>query len=466
MIVRNIHERRLRASAAEVGALLDSLASSSVRVWPRDTWPAMRFDRPLAPGASGGHGPIRYTVEVYEPGRSIRFDEDALDNAASALGERPAPRHWPLRVRVLRRIIERRTRMHILALCLLFLALPYPAHAQRSGVLLGLRHGDPSAFVSETEPLEYRTLWLAPVSGELAVVVELPTLVVPRNDGFWRLDIESSCGITEATMEMEGPFVDRYTEPVWRKLGSTRTFVPGDGRLDCYDAWRQVRDLHGDTADEGLYAEPCNIRDVGISYASPELASFDTYSAQTEFCSPGRYTSRTQLTVVDTLQHTPSLMDLLTPARRAAVMRLWDEGKSGCTFEETPDENWGIVRGVGEWVTEFSSTGPTVCRGEGMADFDIRERIPAALARSEPAEWLSRLRRVVPSVDDYFVSPAGDLIVVRSGDELSAFTVERGELRDTMFRYRLRADERVILVEWATGSHVARWSAELVRSTS
>jgi hypothetical protein len=33
----------------------------------------MRFDRPLAIGARGGHGPIRYDVDAYEPGRSVRF---------------------------------------------------------------------------------------------------------------------------------------------------------------------------------------------------------------------------------------------------------------------------------------------------------------------------------------------------------------------------------------------------------
>jgi hypothetical protein len=33
----------------------------------------MRFDRALAVGAIGGHGPIRYTVDAYEPGCSVRF---------------------------------------------------------------------------------------------------------------------------------------------------------------------------------------------------------------------------------------------------------------------------------------------------------------------------------------------------------------------------------------------------------
>lgn len=33
----------------------------------------MRFDRALAVGARGGHGPIRYFVEEYAPGKVIRF---------------------------------------------------------------------------------------------------------------------------------------------------------------------------------------------------------------------------------------------------------------------------------------------------------------------------------------------------------------------------------------------------------
>jgi hypothetical protein len=33
----------------------------------------MEFDRPLGVGARGGHGPIRYFVEDYAPGESVRF---------------------------------------------------------------------------------------------------------------------------------------------------------------------------------------------------------------------------------------------------------------------------------------------------------------------------------------------------------------------------------------------------------
>ncbi|MEV7025399.1 SRPBCC family protein [Kitasatospora sp. NPDC093558] len=73
MAVLNIHERTVPAPEETVGALLDGLAGPDDRLWPGPAWPRMRFDGPLAVGASGGHGPVRYTVVGYQPGRWVRF---------------------------------------------------------------------------------------------------------------------------------------------------------------------------------------------------------------------------------------------------------------------------------------------------------------------------------------------------------------------------------------------------------
>src|SRR5688572_30624625 len=73
MKVLNIHERTFDFPADKVGALIDTLASPKDRLWPNGLWPRMEFDRPLGVGAVGGHGPIRYSVEEYRPGRSVKF---------------------------------------------------------------------------------------------------------------------------------------------------------------------------------------------------------------------------------------------------------------------------------------------------------------------------------------------------------------------------------------------------------
>jgi hypothetical protein len=160
MTVRNVHRRRIADAEGvrRVSGLLDALGSDDDRLWPRDRWPAMQFDRPLQVGARGGHGPVRYWVERYGPGQRVRFRferprgfhgfhefhlvadaagggdlvhvvevrltgtarlswplvfrplhdaliEQALDNAVAAAGDRPASLRWSAYVRGLRRLL-------------------------------------------------------------------------------------------------------------------------------------------------------------------------------------------------------------------------------------------------------------------------------------------------------------------------------------------------------------------------
>ncbi|GGR94175.1 hypothetical protein GCM10010252_36150 [Streptomyces aureoverticillatus] len=92
-VVRNEHERVIKAPAAVVGALFDRLSAADDPIFPTPAWDAMIFDRPLAVGVIGGHGPVRYTVTEYEPGRRVRFDFTDPDNgfheiSVEPLGER------------------------------------------------------------------------------------------------------------------------------------------------------------------------------------------------------------------------------------------------------------------------------------------------------------------------------------------------------------------------------------------
>ena len=73
MKIVNIHERELQANLKQVGVLIDSLASREDNLWPKHSWPSMKFDRTLGVGASGGHGPVRYFVAEYATSDAIKF---------------------------------------------------------------------------------------------------------------------------------------------------------------------------------------------------------------------------------------------------------------------------------------------------------------------------------------------------------------------------------------------------------
>ncbi|MEV4508459.1 DUF2867 domain-containing protein [Dactylosporangium sp. NPDC049525] len=82
--MQNVQRRTIDAPVDRMGALLDRIAGPDDPLWPARTWPPMRFDRPLAPGATGGHGMIRYTVVEHVPGRLLRC---RFDPAIGVLGE-------------------------------------------------------------------------------------------------------------------------------------------------------------------------------------------------------------------------------------------------------------------------------------------------------------------------------------------------------------------------------------------
>ena len=121
MQVHNVHEREYNADLDCVGALIDSLASSNDRLWPTEKWPPMRFDQGLSVGARRGHGPIRYFVERYVPGRSVVFRFLAPRGFEGTHGFEVEERHGRT---VLRHVLDMRTcRLALLSWPIVFRAL-------------------------------------------------------------------------------------------------------------------------------------------------------------------------------------------------------------------------------------------------------------------------------------------------------------------------------------------------------
>ncbi|MGI8847161.1 MAG: SRPBCC family protein [Candidatus Dormibacteria bacterium] len=75
-MIRNVHQREFAVDPALLADLLDHVAEPGNKLWPSPTWPPLRLDRPLAAGAIGGHGPIRYAVQSYRPGAQVVFRFD------------------------------------------------------------------------------------------------------------------------------------------------------------------------------------------------------------------------------------------------------------------------------------------------------------------------------------------------------------------------------------------------------
>lgn len=73
MKVLNVHKRTINQPKSEIAELLKTLSTENDRFWPIEKWPKMKFINGIQMGAKGGHGPIKYTVENFNPEQVIQF---------------------------------------------------------------------------------------------------------------------------------------------------------------------------------------------------------------------------------------------------------------------------------------------------------------------------------------------------------------------------------------------------------
>ncbi|WP_018622165.1 hypothetical protein [Spirosoma luteum] len=78
MKVINIHKREIQQPPVELAKLFNTLATENDMMLATDKWPAMKFEKGLQVGSKGRHGPIKYFVTEYQPGKSITLQFDMI----------------------------------------------------------------------------------------------------------------------------------------------------------------------------------------------------------------------------------------------------------------------------------------------------------------------------------------------------------------------------------------------------
>jgi hypothetical protein len=113
-----------------------------------------------------------------------------------------------------------RTVLSILAL----LTVGVPSWGQQSGLLLSLRV--PSCSESDSNcKAGLQTLWIAPQNGSIQLVAVLPDLIVPRNDGFWRVGVRNFCEPRDWSVDSQDVF---FALPVSQRPAVKEGLVPCD----------------------------------------------------------------------------------------------------------------------------------------------------------------------------------------------------------------------------------------------
>lgn len=320
-----------------------------------------------------------------------------------------------------------------------------PETAAGSGLLLGVC-GE-----------ECETLWVTATDGAWQVAARGKGIVTPRSSGFWRV------GISQPAEEK-----DWFRWALWAS--------------PAREPPRALRDTAWDEESVEELRRFGGVRHIELSFVGPDhvaaTETFETHGPQIN------YNHNSTVVSLDELARSPQtdqlwsglpIGEVLGPeaervfafAARSALRDSEseeDRDMYGESFLESASSAWSIARARGRWVaTGSSGYGSGASRGY-YYDYRVPVAVPPRVAgfEEEPIPW-ELVVEEFPDAVDVYASPARDVIVVKTpGRLLVCPRTGEGRPGRPLATLPIPEPATAVMVQWALGSSVARWTRELV----
>jgi len=333
---------------------------------------------------------------------------------------------------------------------LVILSLWIPQAPAQSALLVGL-HVNTQDDGNGKQPPSYRTFLITFRDGKVQLAADLPDLIVPRKDGFWRV----------GTLHKGPAGQGGYQEFVYAVPGRS---VP-----------HAVGEYHPANPDWN-----CSETDQAtIEFVNPDLLSVSYFtepacSLQVEF-QHGTYK-------LDELENELEITAALGAAAWDAEKKADASAKADndvspdCVGVSKPEAtNWGIERSsrlpgsvAKSWVLVSDFNTPHVCRDGDT--YEIKFPIPESLTGpAYHADTLLSLLQSKVAKDNYILpgeallNPAGDFLVAFGySPPVRIFGIRPQAIEPKpVLSVPTTLESNVVMVQWALGRHVREWESKL-----
>jgi hypothetical protein len=341
------------------------------------------------------------------------------------------------------------------------LTLWAPRGLAQTAVLIGLHLKAWDDENGTMHPPSYRTFLVTYRDGKARLVADIPDLIVPRKDGFWRV------GSLHKGAPREGGYQEFvYAAPVESVPHAIGQYIREDPNSNCSQT-----------------------NEATVEFLSPELLSVSNMRAEGCSLESERQHGTYKL---DNLQTPLDIATVLGPAAWAALKKgdglakaqVADELKECKGVSEPDPTKWGLERSsrlvhssTKPWILVSDFSAPHVCSAGDT--YEIKFQIPESVAGiSYHVSVLSSLIKSSAAKDigvfsnEVLLSPSGDVLVAFgnfSFDEaIRIFEVKQQSLSATPLlsvstHTSLSWGFNVVMIEWAIGKHVAQWESDLKR---
>ena len=319
----------------------------------------------------------------------------------------------------------------------------------QSAVLIGLHVDTGDDGNGEQQP-SYRTLLITFRDGKAQLAADLPDLIVPRKDGFWRVG-----GLHKGPPGKYGAQEFIYAVPA--------RSVP-----------HAVGEYHPDNPDWGTCAETDQ---ATIEFVNPDLLSVSYFTQPACSLEEEHHHGTYKL---DELEKELDITAVLGAAAWDAEKKSDASAKADkdispdCVGVSKPDPtNWGIERynrAPGNlakvWVLVGDFDAPHVCLGGDT--YEMKFPVPESLTGpTYHADTLTSLLQSKVAKDNNLVpnetllAPAGDFLVDLSYGARVFAIKQQGIEPKPVLPPSTNLESNVVMVQWALRKHVREWESEL-----
>jgi hypothetical protein len=132
-------------------------------------------------------------------------------------------------------------------------------------------------------------------------------------------------------------------------------------------------------------------------------------------------------------------------------------------FEKSPyATNWALIRRQGQWVLRGRlGYAYEAVRNACCIDFDSGINPQALVGHDRLALSWASLKTKYPQIIDAFSSPQNDVLFTLEPNKLTALALVNGKLGGVLLTMPFKNRVSPVMIEWATGANVARWTKDL-----
>jgi len=349
-------------------------------------------------------------------------------------------------------------RMRMFAgVCALLLCLattdraPAQSAAGGSGVLVGLDSG--------------KTIWIAPVGGKLKAMAA-DDYVIPRKDGFWRIRPD-----TKGEAVLQPGQADAPSQPnrvlLWAVPLGAAVPAPASSPPARAEAEPQKNDEAAETDADTPQSESENAQPeqrLSVMFLGPEYMAYETQS--------GEYSDSYSLQKISdvTGKAEPPYGLQVSEARIDVPDEVLKRDQEACAksgaeladadFLASAAQTFGIYRWRHKWrYAWLFGYDSGAARGYHTL-CPISELPPRSMVGADQLlpPW-NVIKNAYPDAVDAFSSPARDIVLLVLPDRLIVAPIQDGKPGRSLLR--LQSSGRPVMVQWAVGRYVERWTEQL-----